>query len=187
MQLQLLSTTACLSIYYDLHNNSLFLDWVGKLTLSAVQEACVAVAQCYLARSYSCVLTSNLQVTEVGESVGTWLGVEFLPYLAVVGVKQVAWVSAPSLVSRSQAQTLVNQMPSLALNLFDNIEEALAWLQQARVTQQGGYLLPPRQPATQVRLAQGVQVLRQEAQIIRQEVQHLQQKVTKRPMKSAGA
>ena len=187
MQLQLLSTTTCLSIYYDSHHKYLFLDWAGKLTLPDVQEACVAVAQCYLTRSYTCVLTNNLQVTDVGGTVGTWLGIEFLPYLAVVGVKQVAWVSAPSLVNRSQAQVLANQMPGLVLNLFDTIEEALAWLQQTGSAQPGSYLLPARQPATQVRLAQGVQVLRQEAQIIRQEVQQLQQKVTKKPMRSAGA
>ena len=186
MQLQLLGTTSCLSIYYDSRHNCLFLDWAGKLTLPAVQEACVVVAQCYLTRSYSCVLTSNLQVTEVGESVGAWLEAEFLPYLAVAGVKQVAWVSMPSLVNHNQAQTLVNRIPSLALSLFNNTEEAVVWLQQTRSAQLENYLLP-RQPATQVRLAQGVQVLRQEAQIIRQEVQQLQQKVTKRPMKSANA
>jgi hypothetical protein len=185
MQLQLLGATSCLSIYYDVRHNWLYLDWTGELTLPAVQEACVAVAQCYLARVYSCVLTTNLQVTEVGERVSAWLGAEFLPYLAVAGVKQVAWVSAPSLVSRHQAQTVVNRLPNLILDLFDNTEEAIVWLQQTRSLQLESYRSPTRQPVTQVRLAQGVQVLRQEAQLIRQEVQHLQQKVARRPMKSA--
>jgi hypothetical protein len=187
MQLQLLSATSCLAIYYDARHNLLSLNWAGELMLPAVQEACVAVAQCYLTRTYSRVLTNNLQVTAVGEMVSTWLGAEFLPYLAVVGVKQVAWVSAPSLVSRHQAQTVVNRLPNLLVDLFDSTEEAAVWLQQTRFLQPESYRVPPRQPATQVRLAQGVQVLRQEAQLIRQEVQHLQQKVARKPMKSARA
>jgi hypothetical protein len=191
MQLMLLCATPCLSIYYDARHNGLFLDWTGELTLPAVQEACVAVAQCYLTRTYSRVLTSKLQVTEVGVDVGTWLGAEFLPYLTIAGVKQMAWVSAPSLAGRSQVQTVVNRMPSLVLNVFDNMQEAIAWLQQShpqpRGSQAEGQFLSPRQPASQVRLAQGVQVIRQEAQLIRQEVQYLKQKVGRRPMTSSRA
>jgi hypothetical protein len=186
MQLQLLGATSCLSIYYDLRHQCLFLDWAGELTLPAVQEACVAVAQCYLTRTYTHVLTSNLQVTQVGDLVGTWLSAEFLPYLTVVGVKQVAWVSAPSLVSR-QAHTVVNRQPTLVLNLFDNAEEAIAWLQQVRAPQLESYFSPARQTTTQVRLAQGVQVIRQEVRLVQQEVQQLQQKVGRKPVKAARA
>lgn len=187
MQLQLLSATSCLSIYYDSLHNGLFLDWTGELSLLAVQEACVTVAQCYLTRTYSRILNSNLRVIGVSERVGTWLGKEFLPYLAVVGVEQVAWVSAPFLAGRHQAQTVVNRMPTLVISLFDTAEEAAAWLQQPRSAQIESTLLPSWQLVTQVRLAQGVQVVRQEARLVQQEVQHLQQKVGKRPLTSARA
>jgi len=186
MQLKPLAATSCLSIYDDAHHHWLFLDWVGELTLPTVQEACVVVAQCYLTRTYSRVLTSNLRVTKVGGSVGMWFGAEFLPYLALAGVEQLAWVNAPSLTDRNQAQTVVNRMPSLALSLFDTTEEAIAWLQPSNTPQAEEYTLP-WQPATQVRLVQSVQVLRQEAQLIRQEVQYLKQKVSKRPITSSRA
>lgn len=132
MQLHLLRATSCLSIYYDSINNWLYLDWAGDLTLPAVQDACVAVAQCYLTRTYLQVLNSHLQVTEIGSSIGTWLSAEFLPYMTLVGVEHIAWVSVPSLVGRKLAQTVVNRMPSLVLNLFDNAEEATVWLRQTR-------------------------------------------------------
>ncbi len=177
MQLHLLRTTSCLAIYYDSCHNWLFLDWSGELTLPAVQEACVAVAQCYLQRTYSRVLNSNLQVTGISWSVATWLGSEFLPYMAVGGVEHVAWISAPSLLGRNLTQTVLKQVPGFVLNVFDNAEEAIAWLQQAPSTQLPGYILPQRQPDSQARLAQGVQVLRQE-------VQQLPQKVIRRPGKS---
>jgi hypothetical protein len=187
MQLHLLAATACLSIYYDTNYELLFLDWAGELTLPAVQEACVAVAQCYLQRAYSHVLSSNLQVTAVGQRVSTWLGMELLPYITVAGVQQLAWVSAPALVSRDQAQEVVNRVPSVGLNLFDNTEEAVAWLQQTRFSASGGAAVPPRSTATQFRLSQGMQVIKQEVQLIQQEVQQLQQKVGKRPLKAARA
>lgn len=182
MQLQLLNATSCLAIYYDSRYNGLYLDWAGELTLPAVQEACVAVAQCYLTRTYSRVLTSNLQLTAVGERVGTWLGEEFLPYLAVAGVEQVAWVSAPFLAGRHQAQTVVNRVPTLVINLFSTAEEAVAWLQQPHSAHVESQLLPAWQLTTQVRLAQGVQAVRQEARLVQQEVQHLQHKVGRRPL-----
>lgn len=187
MQLQLLCTTSCLSIYYDLSYNWLFLEWSGKLSLPAVQDACVAVVECYLHRNYSRVLNSNLQVKGIGAGVANWLGAEFLPYMAVAGVKQVAWLSGPSSLGHNLAHAIANRVPGLALNLFDTVEEATAWLQKPPAAQPQGYLLPPQQRATQVRLAQGVQIIRQEVQLIQQEMQQLQLKVGRRPVKSARA
>lgn len=178
MQLQLLYATSCLSIYDDSRHQGLFLEWAGELTLPAVQEACVAVAQCYLTRMYPRVLTSNLQVTKVGDQVGKWFSAEFLPYLTVVGVEQLAWVKAPSWIGSNQAQPVGKQPPTLCLNWFNNTDEAIAWLRQPRAPQLEAYLLPLKQPTTHVRLAQGVEVIRQEAHLIRQEVQYLKQKVS---------
>jgi hypothetical protein len=183
MQLQLLNATSCLAIYYDARYNGLYLEWRGNLLLPAMQEACVAVAQCYLTRPYARILNSNLQVAAVGERVGTWLEEEFLPYLALVGVEQVAWVSAPFLAGR-QAQTVVNRLPTLVINLFYTAEEAAAWLQQPYAAQVESQLLPSWQLATQVRLAQGVQAFRQEARLVQQEVQHLQHKVGRKQLAS---
>jgi hypothetical protein len=177
MQLHLLRTTSCLAIYYDSCHNWLFLDWVGELTLPAVQEACVAVAQCYLQRTYPRVLNSNLQVTGISWSVATWLGSEFLPYMAVGGVEHVAWISAPSLLGRHLTQTVLKQVPGFVLNVFDNPEEAVAWLQQTSSSQAEGYILPQRQASAQGQLIQGVQQLRQE-------VQQLSQKVGRKSIRS---
>jgi hypothetical protein len=170
MQLKLLNTTSCLSIYYDSYHNWLFLDWAGNLTLSAVQDAGIAVAQCYLQHTYTQVLSSNLQVTSSSEHVATWLGIEFLPYLAMTGVKHVASISAPSLLSRHLGQTIRQWVPGLVLNFFSTTEEAIAWLQQTHLLQAESYLLSQQQVATQVQLVQGMQPLQQQMQLRRQKV-----------------
>jgi hypothetical protein len=187
MQLQFLRDTLCLTIYYDTFHQWLFLDWAGELTLSAVQDAGVAVAECYLHGSYPRVLSSNLQLTEIDSSVGAWLKAEFLPYLTIAGVTQMAWVSAPSVGGRKLTQTVANRVSGLALNAFETAAEAIAWLQQTPCAQPEDYSLPPRQTGTQALLTQSVQVIRQEMQIVQQEVQQLQQKVKRKAVASARA
>jgi hypothetical protein len=161
MQLQLLRTTSCLSIYYDAHHDWLFLDWAGKLTLPAVQEACVVVAQCYLQRTYSRVLSSNMQVTGSCTEVATWLGMEFLPYLAVSGVKHVASINGPTLPGNRTVQTVRQWVPELLLHFFRTTDEAIAWLQQPPASPTEGYRAPQQQPASQGQLVQGMQQRRQ--------------------------
>jgi hypothetical protein len=187
MQLKLLRDTSCLAIYYDASHQWLFLDWAGELTLAAVQDASVAVAECYLQGIYSRVLSSNLHITGIDSNVGAWLKAEFLPYLTVAGVTQMAWISAPSLGGRKLAQTVANRVPSLALNVFDTAEEAIAWLQQTPSAQPEDYSLPLRQMGTQAILTQSVQAIRQEMQLVQQEVQQLQQKVRRKAVTSARA
>jgi hypothetical protein len=174
MQLQLLRTTSCLFIYYDSGNDWLFLDWAGKLTLSAVQDACVVVAQCYLQRTYLRVLNSNMLVKGSCTEVATWLGMEFLPYLAVSGVKHVASISAPALPDRHLVQTVRQWVPELLLHFFATPDEAIAWLQQTHSSPTESYRAPQQQTASQGQLVQGMQQLRQQ-------VQQRRQKVTKQP------
>jgi hypothetical protein len=174
MQLQLFRTTSCLSIYYDAYHDWLFLDWAGKLTLPAVQEACVVLAQCYLQRAYSRVLSSNMLVTGSCTEVATWLGMEFLPYLAVSGVKHVASISAPALPDRHLVQTVRQWVPELLLHFFTTTDEAIAWLQQTHSSPTEGNRVPQPQAVTQGQLVQGMQQLRQQ-------VQQRRQKVTKQP------
>jgi hypothetical protein len=174
MQLQLLRTTSCLSIYYDSGNDWLFLDWAGNLTLAAVQDASIVVAQCYLQRTYSRVLSSNMLVTGSCTEVATWLGMEFLPYLAVSGVKHVASISAPALPDRHLVQTVHQWVPELLLHFFATPDEAIAWLQQTHSSPVEGYRAPQQQTASQGQLVQGMQQLRQQ-------VQQRRQKVTKQP------
>jgi len=162
MQLHLLSTTGCLAIHYDSSNDWLFLDWQGEVTLPDVQEACVALARCYLLRPYPRVLNSNAQLTGVNWKVASWLVTDFLLHMPVAGVEHVAWVCSPSLRGRHVVQTVVNWLPGPILNVFDDVEAAVNWLKHTRSAHPQGFILPQRPPATQAKLAQVVQALSQQ-------------------------
>jgi hypothetical protein len=159
MQLQLLYQTTCLTAYYDQCNDWLFLDWEGELTLPLVQEACDALATCVLARPYARVLNSNEQVTDVNWNVAPWLVTNLLPHLALAGVEHMAWVCSNSLRGQHLVQTILNWLPGSLIEAFSNTAEAVAWLQRFQPTQRG--LLPARSSATQAKLAQKLQAVRQ--------------------------
>lgn len=160
MQLQLLHHTTCLSTYYDQCNDWLYLEWEGEITLPLAQEACDALATCVLERPYACVLNNNEQVTGIHWNVATWLLTDFLPHLTLADVEQIAWVFSPVLRGQHVVYTILNHLPSgPPIDAFDNLADAVAWLQHFRPVARGA--APTRCPAKQARLVQQVQAIRQ--------------------------
>jgi hypothetical protein len=159
MQLQLLHQTTCLTTYYDQSNDWLFLDWEGEITLPLVQEACNALAACVLTRPYARVLNSNEQVTSIHWNVAAWLITDFLPHLTLAGIEQIAWIYSPLLRGQHIVRMMLSQLPAPPIDVFDNLADAVEWLQNFHPSPQG--LIPTRTPATQAKLAEQVQAIRQ--------------------------
>jgi len=130
MKLKHLCSARCAEVYFDQDNNWVFVDWVGELTLEAVQHTCLGIAYCFLGHYYPRVLNSNANVTAVSWDVAQWLSSEYLPALRLTGVEQMAWVVPQSLRARSRVLDTVNLFPHIAINLFDDVESAVTWLQQ---------------------------------------------------------
>lgn len=160
MNLHLLRSTPTIDIYYDSWNKWLFADWQGELTLASVQAACLELAQCVLQRPYARVLNSNAQVITNQWEIAPWLAQDFLPFLTLAGIERLAWVCSPALRGRNSAPAISNGLPALQLALFDELDEAVSWLQQAP----GSYVvasLPARAAHAQSQLARAVQQLAQ--------------------------
>lgn len=165
MSLHLLRSTPALDIYYDSLNDWLFADWLGELTLSTVQTACLELAQYLLRRPYTRILNSNAQVTNTQWDIANWLAQEFLPSLQLAGVEKLAWVCSPNLRGRNMVHAVINQLPQLRHALFDELDEAVSWLQQNRSAYASGYGLSFRLPATQAKLTSAVQALTHSVQV----------------------
>jgi hypothetical protein len=148
MTLQLLRKTPILALYYDSGNDWLFADWQGELTLATV-----------LQRPYARVLNSNAQVTTVQWEVAAWLVEEFMPYLGLAGVEKLAWVCAPNLRSRNVVHTILNRLPLLQLALFDELDEAVVWLQRNPEKVSGGASQPLHPYPAKLTLTRAVQEL----------------------------
>lgn len=130
MTLQHLCSAPCAEVYLDKTNEWTFVDWAGELTLETVQHTCLGIARCFLDHYQPRVLNSNAQVTSVSWEVSAWLASEFLPALTLTGIEQMAWVVAPTLRARNNILNAVNLFPYIAISLFDDVEAAVAWLQQ---------------------------------------------------------
>jgi hypothetical protein len=145
MNLQHLCSAQCAEIYFDKSNNWLFIDWLGELTLEQVQHTSLGIARCFLDHYYPRVLNSNANVTGVSWEVAQWLASEFLPALTLTGVEQMAWVVPPTLRARNGILDTVNLFPHVAINLFEDIEMAVAWLKQTAPPElQTGCFMPGR-------------------------------------------
>ena len=86
-----------------------------------------------------------------------WLASEFIPNLGLAGVEQLAWVLAPTLRGRNLALHTLSRLPHVAINLFDDLEQAVAWLQHTQPLPSSNCLRLPRPVSTGTRLGRMVQ------------------------------
>ncbi|MBF9221438.1 hypothetical protein [Hymenobacter ruricola] len=133
MHLQLLQETPTVSVYHDVTNDWLFADWRGHLTLPMVQANCLTIAQCFLARPYPRILNSNCEVQSMSADVAPWLAGQYLPHLGLAGIEYLAWVCAPDLLLKHLAGEAVRQLRTPMVVMFDDLENACAWLQHTRI------------------------------------------------------
>lgn len=160
MNLQHLCATSHVSIYFDSWNNWLFLDWSGDLTLPNVQQACLAVAHCFLDHTYARILNSNVQVTNLAWDITPWLARHLFPYMSLAGVERLAWVHSPALRGLDMAEEVLKQHPDgLEIALFSDVEQAVSWLQQTSPEYYSGCALLPRPAAISAKLLWAVQNL----------------------------
>lgn len=153
MNLQHLCSAMSAEVYFDKLNKWVYVDWFGELTLPKVQHTCLGIAHCFLNHYYPRVLNNNAQVTSVTWEVSQWLAGEYLPALTLTGIEQMAWVVPPTLRARTKVLDTVNLFPHVAISLFEDMEAAVAWLQQtAPEPIQTGCILPGRPYADEQKL-----------------------------------
>ncbi|MGI4865404.1 MAG: hypothetical protein ACRYFZ_15890 [Janthinobacterium lividum] len=153
MKLKHLCSARCAEVYFDQENEWIFVDWAGELTLHAVQHTCLGIARCFLDHYYPRVLNSNAQVTSVSWDVPQWLGSAFLPALRLTGVEQMAWVVPAALRARNRVLDTVNLVHHIAIDLFEDVESAVTWLQQtAPPPLSSGCAVPGRSYADELKM-----------------------------------
>lgn len=165
MKLQHICSAPCAEIYFDYINDWVYIDWAGSLTLENVQHTCLQIGHYFLNHYYPRVLNNNEQVTSVSREVTVWLASEFLPALSITGVKQMAWVMPVTLRARNNVLDVVNLFPHVAISLFDDVEQAVVWLQQtAPPPPTTGCFMPMRQHADELKLAKLIKAFAQRLQ-----------------------
>lgn len=132
MSLQLLADLECISLYHDSANHWLYVDWQGDLTLPLVQHGCLAIAQHFLQGDYRQVLNDNTNVTSITPDVSPWLARDYLPYIVLGDVDQIAWVYSPGLSARCYTDLAVYALNSPVVAMFADMAMACSWLEHVR-------------------------------------------------------
>ncbi|UOG76462.1 hypothetical protein MTX78_07640 [Hymenobacter tibetensis] len=128
MSIDILLEKPNVSISFDNANRWLYLDWHGDLTLSSVQECCVAVAQCFLSQNCTRILNDNSNVTSITSDVGAWLATEYFPHMQMAGVEYMAWVYSAGVDIQCCTDVALYNISSPVVALFSDIASAYSWL-----------------------------------------------------------
>lgn len=121
-----------LEIFYDSVNDWLYAEWEGVLSLPVVQQGCLELARCFQQHAYPRVLNNNTQVTDSEWDVPSWLGRYLLGHMASIGITHLAWVCSPALRGRAMAQEAASWVSEPVVALFDDVADAVAWLQHTQ-------------------------------------------------------
>lgn len=132
MKLQLLSESPYLRISLDVDRNLIHADWIGYQTVSSVQDGCERILELMAARSASHVLNDNTNVQGIWSGAALWVARDWFPRMRQAGMGRFAWVYSPARFSRISTDMTLAELGEAApyIKVFDDIELALAWLDE---------------------------------------------------------
>ncbi|QJX46317.1 hypothetical protein HMJ29_04945 [Hymenobacter taeanensis] len=127
--MRLLAQTPGLCIQYDDQHGWLYAQWYGEMTKPVVVEGCRLLLEYQRLHGTSKLLSDNVLISRPWPEGITWGTREWLPAMAEAGLRYLAWVYSPHLLSRmifDQSQLDV-MFPMAAA--FDDVAQAVEWLQ----------------------------------------------------------
>lgn len=122
-----------LTIAYDPANHWVYNNWIGYQTYTGIisgADACLPPL-----REHQCayLLNDNRQVIGPWDHAVEWIVTNWAPRAVEQGLTHFAQVVSPeSLAAQSARSMLLGFEGRLLMHMFDNIEDAQAWLRQAR-------------------------------------------------------
>ena len=113
----------------------LYVRWHGHLTGAEVIRGVEQGAKWHEQLAYSLILNDKSSTGGDWSDALPWLEYEWLPKAVAAGVRAMAYVFSPDRENRFVTQEFVLAMrPHLAIQLFDDLDLALAWLLKQKET-----------------------------------------------------
>ncbi|MCC3151994.1 hypothetical protein Q3A66_18705 [Hymenobacter sp. BT770] len=124
----------------------LYVRWHGHLTGAEVVRGVQQGGQWRDQLDYSYILNDKSDTGGDWSEALPWLQYEWLPLAVSAGVKAMAYVFSPDRENQFATQTFVAALrPHMAIELFDNMDVALAWLHQQKSLADSTAVLPAAQ------------------------------------------
>lgn len=119
-------------LFYPCHE-LLYVRWHGHLTANEVIRGVQQAEQWRGQINYSLILNDKSDTSGDWSEALPWLHYEWLPQALATGVKAMAYLFSPDRENQFASYNLVAALrPHVAIELFEDLDVALAWLQQQR-------------------------------------------------------
>lgn len=120
---------------FDQQNNWIYNDWQGLLSLDGVIRGATGILQILQHTRCPYILNDNRGVLGSWKQANEWIETEWMPQALAAGLRCHAHVVAPGVFGQASAEDMHLRVgSSFHMHLFENIEEAQAWLRLMQQT-----------------------------------------------------
>ena len=125
--------------FYYANQELLYVRWHGQLTGAEIIRGVQQGGQWRNQLKYSLILNDKSDTGGDWSDALPWLQYEWLPLALAAGVKAMAYLFSPDRENQFASHDFMAAMrPHLAIEQFESLDAALAWLQQQRPQQAPG-------------------------------------------------
>jgi hypothetical protein len=125
------TATRAYNIYFDSDIKTVVMQWEGYATSSQFKEGTEFMLNTLIKHKCDKVLADTREMVLIGREDQQWLEQHFLPRAIEFGFKAIALITPRHYFNKVAVENISYKVDKekLAINFFDNIEEAKAWLQ----------------------------------------------------------
>ncbi|RSK39456.1 hypothetical protein [Hymenobacter perfusus] len=114
---------------FDKRNNWIYNDWQGLLSLDGVIHGSIGVLEILQHTQCPYILNDNRGVLGSWKQANEWIEAQWMPQALAAGLRYHAHIVAPGVFGQASAEDLHLRVGnSFQMRLFEDIEEAQAWL-----------------------------------------------------------
>lgn len=124
--------TKIYNIYFDEKINAVVMEWNGYATSNEFKQGTELMLNTLIQNRTSKVLADIKDMVLIGMDDQQWLDTEFLPRAIKFGFKAIAIIKPKNYFNKVAVESISYKIDKekLAINFFDNVEEANSWLNE---------------------------------------------------------
>jgi hypothetical protein len=125
------TSTGIYTIYFDKEINSVIMEWDGYATSTQFKEGTEFMLNTMIQNNSFKVLADIKDMVLIGMEDQQWLHTHFLPRAIKFGFKAIAIIKPDHYFNKVAVESISYKVDrdKLAINFFDNISDAKAWLE----------------------------------------------------------
>jgi hypothetical protein len=118
------------NIYFDTGINCVVMEWNGYATSAQFKEGTELMLNTLIKNKATRVLANIKDMVIIGKEDQEWLDLHFLPRATAFGFKALAIIRPDHYFNKVAIESISYKVDKnkLAINIFDNIDEAREWL-----------------------------------------------------------